>query len=488
TTSGLAGTLSVGYGVDAELARELGRLSGSDIAFIVGRRVVASSRPLSAEETASVTDLAAKIHTTEPVFGEVRLAADFPAIVVTPFFGVGEHVGTYAILRSLAAEAHDLARLERQLAFGACLALVAVLGIGFLLSRSITRPLTALSSASGELAAGNYDFELPPPSGSVEVEELTRAFEVMRRSLRGRISELHDLTAHLEEIVKDRTSELERALADNRRLLAELQQWSDELERKVEERSRELGEAHQLLVRQDRMAAIGRLAAGVAHEINNPLGILSGFAEGLRDRACHPELLEHPAFADFPQHLRLISNEVDRLQTIVQKFLRFARTRSPRIERMDLNEVGREVLALLANHAHRERKTLEAKLCEGELAVEADPQQVKQVLLNLALNGLDAIDRGGHVWIRSGRRNGGAELLVEDDGPGIAPEIRGRLFEPFVSTKPPEKGTGLGLSLCYDLVRENGGELELADSSSGRGATFVVRLPLAGAAARRAHA
>ncbi|MGH7822534.1 MAG: ATP-binding protein [Candidatus Binatia bacterium] len=487
TESGLAGTLSMGYGVDAELARELGRLSGNDIAFVVGERIVASSRPLSADETARVTALTARIHTTEPVFGKIALGAEHPAIVVSPFFGVGEQVGAYAVVRSIAREARELARLERQLALGSGAALLAVLGLGFLLSRSITRPLTVLSSAVGELAAGNYDFELPAPSGSVEVEELTSAFEAMRRSLRARISELRDLTARLEEMVLDRTAELEKALAENRRLLAELQQWSDELERKVEARSRELAEAHQLLVRQDRMAAIGRLAAGVAHEINNPLGILSGFAEGLRDRAEDPSLRAHPAFVDFPEHLRLIRNEVERLQTIVQKFLRFARTRTPRAEWMDVNDVAREVLTLLGNHALRERKTLEADLAEGELPVEADPEQLKQVLLNLALNGLDAVECGGHVWIRTARRNGAGEIRVEDDGPGIPPEVRKRLFEPFFSTKPPEKGTGLGLSLCWDLVKENGGELEVAEGG-GRGAAFVLRMPLAAPGARRAHA
>jgi signal transduction histidine kinase len=109
------------------------------------------------------------------------------------------------------------------------------------------------------------------------------------------------------------------------------------------------------------------------------------------------------------------------------------------------------------------------------------------VLLNLALNGLDAVDPGGVVRLRSGAAGGAAELRIEDDGPGIAAEIREHLFEPFLSTKPPEKGTGLGLSLCWELVRENGGELELVETSA-RGTTFVVRMPLAVAGARRAHA
>ena len=484
---GLAGTLSIGYGVDAELARELARLSGNDVAFLVDEAIVASSRDLRPAETGAIGRLARHIRATEPVSGEVELGSDLPAIVVSPFFGSGEQVGAYALLRSTAGEAADLARLEGELVLGAGVALAALLAVGFVLSRSITGPLTELSRGAAELSAGHYDFELPAPSGSVEVEELTRAFEAMRRSLRARIEELHEVTAHLEETVRARTAELENALAENRRLLDELQQWSEELERKVEERSRELAEAQQVILRQDRMAAIGRLAAGVAHEINNPLAAISGFAEGLLDRSRDPRLVGEPAFADFPEYLGLIGSEIERLQMIVQKFLRFARSRTPRTEPMDLNEVAREAWTLLANQAQREGKGLDAELSDAPLEIEADPEQVKQVIVNLVLNGLDAVGEGGRVRVWSGRRGDQAELRVEDDGPGIPPAIRDRLFEPFFSTKPPEKGTGLGLSLCWDLVRENGGEISLAPQETMRGSSFVVRFPSSPAGEARAH-
>lgn len=484
--TGLAGTLSVGYGVDAEFARELSKLSGNDIAFLVGEDAVVSSRPLAEEEVKEIRRLASGLLATEPAFGTVDLSRSLPAVVVAPFIGWGAPVGAYAILHSLAAETAGLAALERRLAASAVVGLLAVLAIGYGISRSVTRPLTALSTAAQELSAGNYDFELPPPSGSSEVEDLTRAFERMGRSLRERVQELQDLTAHLEEMVRSRTAELEQALGENHRLVAELEQWSDELERKVAERTRELTEAQRQLVRQDRVAAIGRLAAGIAHEINNPLGALSGFSEGLLDRARDPTLASQPAFVDFPEHLRLINQEVDRLKTIVQKFLRFARSPVPKAELMDLNDVAREVVSLLANHARREGKVLALDLHGESLWVEADPEQLKQVLLNLALNGLDAVERAGEVKIRSRGRWETAELRVEDNGAGFSPEARRHLFEPFFSTKPPEKGTGLGLALCYDLVKENGGELELAEG--GIGTVFVIRLPAARAKESRAHA
>ena len=487
--TGLAGTLSVGYRVDGTFALQLALLSGQDIAFLVGSHVVASSRTLEPAETRAVEQLSDRIGEDRPVYGPVDLASGVPAVVVSPFADVnGEPMARYAILRSLLGDAAELRALERQLALIAAFALAAALGIGFIVSRSITRPLTRLASAAHDLGGGNYDFRLPAPAGSSEIEDLTRAFEAMRQSLKGRVEELHRLTEHLEQMVGDRTAALERALAENRTLLETLRQWNDVLERKVEERGRELAEAQTLLIRQDRMAAIGRLAAGVAHEINNPLGILAGFAEGLLDRSHDPTLAAEPAFSDFPEYLRLIGQEVDRLKSIVQRFLHFARSRTPQKQLIDVNSAAQQVLELLGNQARRESKDLSGDLSTESLWVEADPEQLKQVVLNLALNGLDAVDRGGWVRITTRARAEAAEISVCDNGGGIAEELRDRVFEPFFSTKPPEKGTGLGLALCHDLVRENGGEIELKESTEGAGTEFVIRLPLSVRTELRAHA
>jgi signal transduction histidine kinase len=486
--TGLAGTLSVGYRVDGNFALQLSLLSGHDLAFLVGSDVVASSRLLDPPETRAVQTLATRIQGDHAVYGDVDLGSEVPAIVVSPFGGLNApDVASYAILRSLHGEAGEIRALERQLALIAACALAAALASGFLVSRSIGRPLTRLASAAHELGEGNYEFRLPSPAGSSEVEKLTQAFEAMRQSLRARIEEQRRLTEHLEQMVSDRTAALQRALADNHSLLETLQQWNDALERKVEERTRDLAEAQRMLTRQDRMAAIGRLAAGVAHEINNPLGILAGFAEGLLDRSGDPTLAAQPAFVDFPEYLRLIGQEVDRLKTIVQRFLRFAHSRVPEKQVIDVNSIAQQVLDLLANHARREGKQLLGDFGNEVLWVDADPEQLKQVVLNLALNGLDAVDRGGWVKVATRRSGEAAEISVRDNGEGIPSEIRERVFEPFFSTKPPEKGTGLGLALCHDLVRENGGEIELRESTVGVGTEFVIRLPLSARNELRAH-
>jgi signal transduction histidine kinase len=487
--TGLAGAISVGYRVDSNFASQLALLSGQDIAFLVGSDVVASSRPLEPSEARAVAQLSGRIEGGRAVYGNVDLASGIPAIVVSPFSDIdGAPIASYAILRSLAGDAAELRALERQLTLIAAVALAGALGIGFFVSRSIARPLTKLAAASHQLGGGNYDFRLPPPAGSSEIEELTRAFEAMRQSLKERIGELQRLTERLEQMVGDRTAALERALAENRTLLETLRQWNDVLERKVDARTHELAEAQKMLILQDRMAAIGRLAAGVAHEINNPLGILAGFAEGLLDRSRDPTLAAEPAFLDFPEYLRLIGQEVDRLKAIVQRFLHFARSRTPEKQLIDVNRIARQVIELLVTHTRRDGKELGGDLSPVGIWVEADPEQLKQVLLNLAMNGLDAVDRGGWVRIATRTVDDVAEISVRDNGGGVPEELRERIFEPFFSTKPPEKGTGLGLALCHDLVRENGGEIELRESAVGVGSEFVIRLTLSARSELRAHA
>src|SRR5206468_4714519 len=171
-----------------------------------------------------------------------------------------------------------------------------------------------------------------------------------------------------------------------------------------------------------------------------------------------PTLAAEPAFRDFPEYLRLIGQEVDRLKAIVQRFLHFSRSRAPEKQLIDVNRIARQVIELLASHTRREGKELGGDLSSVGIWVEADPEQLKQVLLNLAMNGLDAVERGGWVRIATRALDDVAEIAVRDNGGGVPEELHERIFEPFFSTKPPEKGTGLGLALGHDLVREHARE------------------------------
>ncbi|MGC8492270.1 MAG: two-component system sensor histidine kinase NtrB [Syntrophobacteraceae bacterium] len=225
------------------------------------------------------------------------------------------------------------------------------------------------------------------------------------------------------------------------------------------------------------MATMGVLAAGVAHEINNPLAAISGFAEGLKRRLpklstqAEPELVE-----DFSEYIGIILKECNRCREIVQNLLTFSRQKQNDFSPVDLNSVVTDTLKLLRGHlkGHPQdliRLELEERLCR----ISGVESQLKQVLLNLLLNALDATREGGKITVRTVADNGWVVLDVIDTGCGISSEHLSKLFEPFFTTKPVGKGIGIGLSTCYNIVNTHGGEI-MACSEEGRGSTFRVKL------------
>lgn len=234
----------------------------------------------------------------------------------------------------------------------------------------------------------------------------------------------------------------------------------------------------------EKMATIGLLAAGVAHEINNPLAAISGFAEGLKRRL--PRLQSALAQADgfqdlavdFEEYVGTILNECDRCRDIVQGLLTFSPRQNAEFARVDLNQLVEDVLRLL-QHQLRRYPPDSVRLALAASAPEARgvAPELKQVVLNLVLNGLDAIRDGGQITLLTAP-SGEQEVVlhVVDTGCGIAPEHMAKLFEPFFTTKPAGQGTGVGLSTCYNIIRQHDGEIQVA-SKSGRGSTFTVRLP-----------
>ncbi len=234
----------------------------------------------------------------------------------------------------------------------------------------------------------------------------------------------------------------------------------------------------------EKMATIGLLAAGVAHEINNPLAAISGFAEGLKRRLprLQAALGQADGFqdlaVDFEEYVGTILNECDRCRDIVQGLLTFSPRQNAEFARVDLNQLVEDVLRLL-QHQLRRYPPDSVRLALAASAPEARgvAPELKQVVLNLVLNGLDAIRDGGQITLLSAQ-NGEQEVVlhVVDTGCGIAPEHMAKLFEPFFTTKPVGQGTGVGLSTCYNIIRQHDGEIQVA-SKSGRGSTFTVRLP-----------
>ena len=227
------------------------------------------------------------------------------------------------------------------------------------------------------------------------------------------------------------------------------------------------------------MGAIGVLAAGVAHEINNPLTAIHGFAEGLKRRL--PQLektTDQDLYRDFEEYAGIILKECGRCREIVQNLLTFGRQPSPEFDSVSINSLVTDTLKLLKYHLKKyPRDIFELDLDDNLPFVRGSASQLKQVIFNLLLNAFDAVSNGGSIRIRTYPVSGDSiGLAVEDTGCGIAPEHIEKLFEPFFTTKPVGKGFGIGLSTCYNIVCDHRGEI-LVSSQEGQGSTFLVKLP-----------
>jgi signal transduction histidine kinase len=243
----------------------------------------------------------------------------------------------------------------------------------------------------------------------------------------------------------------------------------------------------QQLIRSDKLASLGTLVAGIAHEINNPLGIIAGYAEALLDRAENRELRDHREFEDFPGYLKTIHNEIFRCKTILKSLLEFARPSGGTFREIDLNEIIKEVLLLLKHRTARLQHKLELDLDRDIPKIYADAGSLRQLLMNLLLNAIYFTPEGGSIFIRTeagdfpqaGEYRGGPgriRLSVTDTGAGIPGDLVDKVFDPFFTTKPVGEGTGLGLTICHRIVEEHGGTLDVK-SESGRGAAFIITLP-----------
>jgi two-component system NtrC family sensor kinase len=228
------------------------------------------------------------------------------------------------------------------------------------------------------------------------------------------------------------------------------------------------------IIQNDKMASIGQLVSGVAHELNNPLTSIAGLAELLLERPPHPELPR--------EHLRVIYDQAERASRIVRNLLTFARKGVPEKTAVDLHDVVVRTSLLIMYELQLHGIELESELSPEPTVVLGDRYELQQVLLNLVTNAVQAVSglepgKPRRITLATTRSNGEAVLCVRDTGPGVPPHLVPYLFTPFFTTKGPGEGTGLGLSLSYGLVKAHGGVLEYEAPPDG-GAEFRVTLPL----------
>jgi signal transduction histidine kinase len=227
----------------------------------------------------------------------------------------------------------------------------------------------------------------------------------------------------------------------------------------------------------ERLTTAGRLAAGVAHELNNPLATIAGCAEALLARTREGETSSMAEIDDFRHYLGLVEEEAYRCKEITGSLLQFVREPGSLRALTDLNALVLKTVELLSHQSRFGGRRFLTELDPDLPSVTVNEGQVRQVFLGIAANGLEAMGAEGTLRIRSRRLRQEVEVEFEDEGPGIPDEIQGRIFDPFFTTKPPGQGTGLGLAIAQGIVTDHGGRIEVA-SRSGKGSTFRVVLPL----------
>ncbi len=295
----------------------------------------------------------------------------------------------------------------------------AALAVSYLLELSLLKPIRELARGAHELASGNFDYRVGPLPRD-EMGDLGETFNFMAES--------------------------------------------------IKQRDKELQERTRMIVESKRLATLGQLSAGVAHEINNPLGGIFVYAH----------LLLEDTAPDDPRRLNMekIVKETSRCRDIVKNLLDFSRQTSPKVEEADLNEIVDEALGLAVQQPEFKTVRIETNLCEDLPHVMVDVSQIEQVFTNILQNAAEAMGGAGTISISSrlSSDNGMMEVAIKDTGPGIPPEHMDRLFDPFFTTKEVGHGTGLGLAVSYGIIERHEGRIKV-ESKPGKGTTFIVQLP-----------
>lgn len=306
--------------------------------------------------------------------------------------------------------------------------------------RWVFYPIRDLQQGVDRVGKGNFEYRIDVRSGD-EIEELAEAF--------------NDMTSRLREMYRD-------------------------LARQVNERSRQL-------VRSERLAGVGFLAAGVAHEINNPLAGIAFCSEALERR--FQDLLEGMVATGKPsgnlgqdrdivaKYLKMIQDEAFRCKKITERLLEFSRGGDRRREPADLGKLVQGVLDMVEHLPNCKGKQLALQPCPC-LEAWVNSQEVQSVVLNLVVNALDSMDEGGKLSISVNQRDGMAELVFQDTGCGMTEEVLENIFEPFFTRSRTGKGTGLGLSISHRIINQHGGDIEAHSSGTNKGSTFIVRIPM----------
>jgi two-component system, NtrC family, sensor kinase len=326
----------------------------------------------------------------------------------------------------------------------ACAMLLVALLSWLFVWRVVDKPIKALKDGTKRLAQGKLGYQIEVQSED-EVGDLAYSFNTMSLQLR----------ASNEQIVT----------------------WAKTLEGRVEEKTREIRNAHDHVLHVEKMASIGKMAAVVAHEVNNPLSGILTYAMLLRKWVASGQAA-HEKREEAIKCLELIATESRRCGELIKNLLSLSRTSPMNVRSTDLHEVIDRCLLLVRHQLELVGIELQLKLADALPPVSCDPAQIEQVLLALIMNAIDAMPRGGNLSLEARPSHDRTKINIEvrDDGAGIAPGVLPHIFDPFVTTKENGRGVGLGLAISRGIVERHNGRIEVA-SELGRGTTFTVTLP-----------
>lgn len=354
---------------------------------------------------------------------------------------------------SLARADVQLAESSRRMILYTGCALLLIACVSWIFIRHVVdKPVKALRRGTQHLASGELGFQIDIDVRSQdEIGELARSFNQMSRQL-----------------------QIER----NQNLA-----WTHTLEARVEQKTSELKRAHEHALHTEKMASIGKMAAVLAHEINNPLSGILTYSKLLRkwmerDWKADASSTEDARHQEIRDALELIASESRRCGDLVKNLLTFSRTTPMNLQPTSLNQVIDRSLRLIQHQLDLAGIHVETQLQSDLPLVQCDGAQIEQVLLALIMNAIDAMPQGGNLWLTtsSAREASQVRVVVRDDGSGIPPDILPRIFEPFLTTKETGRGVGLGLAISRSILERHRGTVDV-QSELGRGTTFTLTLP-----------